>query len=212
MTTRTYNLRSRKIDTTYFEHGSKVLKGMTSRYNTYEKIGEITKLIDKANIRYGNKSITQNFEEFLILYKDYISNYEILIWRLNDRHEPILNDSLDYICSVIQETLTSKIREYNLMNKFNDENNICKNYLMLNKLMYVLKDYVLLLIKYKEEKGDKCFLNVIKYYDTINDFVNKLYNKYKNFKRSEYDRQKVSLLYSTLLPKDVCEYVIKEFL
>lgn len=212
MTTRTYNLRSRKIDTTYIESSSnKVVKGMTFRYNTYEKTGIIESLIDKANIRYGDKSVTQNLEEFLILYKEYISNYEILIWRLNDRHEPILNDSLNHILSIIKETLLTKIKG-NINDTLNDEININENYLVLNKLFYAMKDYVLLVIKYKADQKVKYFENENKIYNLMNECINKFYEKYKNFKRSEYDRQKVPLLYSTKLPNDISNYIIKEFL
>ena len=213
MSTRTYNLRSRKIDTTYIESSkNKVVKGMTFRYNTYEKTGIIETLIDKANIRYGDKSVTQNLEEFLILYKEYISNYEILIWRLNDRHEPILNDSLNHICSIIQETLSTKIKEYHVNDKLNDKTNINENYLVINKLFYTMKDYILLLVKYKSEKGSNYFPDENRVYNLMNECINKFYEKYKNFKRSEYDRQKVPLLYSTKLPNDISNYIIKEFL
>ena len=46
----------------------------------------------------------------------------------------------------------------------------------------------------------------------MNECINKFYEKYKNFKRSEYDREKVPLLYSTKLPNDISNYIIKEFL
>jgi hypothetical protein len=212
MTARTYNLRSRKIDTTYIESSkNKVLKGMTFRYNTYEKTGIIETLIDKANIRYGDKSVTQNLEEFLILYKEYISNYEILIWRLNDRHEPINQDSLNHILSIIKETLLTKIKE-NINDKLNDEININEIYLVINKLFYAMKDYILLLVKYKSEKGSNYFPDENKIYSLIIKYIDKLYEKYKKNKQSEYDKQKIPLLYSTKLPNDISNYIIKEFL
>jgi hypothetical protein len=213
MTARTYNLRSRKIDTTYIESSkNKVLKGMTFRYNTYEKTGIIETLIDKANIRYGDKSVTQNLEEFLILYKEYISNYEILIWRLNDRHEPINQYSLNHICSIIQETLSTKIKEYHVNDKLNDKTNINENYLVINKLFYAMKDYILLLVKYKSEKGSNYFPDENRVYNLMNECINKFYEKYKKNKQSEYDKQKIPLLYSTKLPNDISNYIIKEFL
>ena len=90
MTTRTYNLRSRKINTTYIESSSnKVVKGRTSYYNNYEKIGIIESLTDKAYIRYGYNSITLNVNEFLNTYNEFISNSEILICRVNNIIEPI---------------------------------------------------------------------------------------------------------------------------
>ena len=213
MVNRTYNLRSRKVSPIYTDVPShQVLKGMTFRYNTYEKTGEITRLIDKANIRYGDKSVIENIEEFLILYKEYISNYEILIWRLYDIHEPVMQDSLSHICSVIQETLSSKVKEYHINDKIMDESNINENYLILNKLFYAMKDYILLLVKHKSQKGGDYFPDENSMYNLINESIDKIYEKYKKHKQSEYDRQKVPLLYNTLLPKDVCKYVIKEFL
>jgi hypothetical protein len=213
MVNRTYNLRSRKVSPIYTDAPAhQILKGMTFRYNTYEKLGEITRLIDKANIRYGDKSVIENIEEFLILYKEYISNYEILIWRLYDIHEPVMQDSLSHICNIIQETLSSKVKECRINDKMMDEKNINENYLRLNKLFYAMKDYVLLLVKHKSQKGADYFPDENRMYNLINESIDKIYEKYKKYKRSEYDRQKVPLLYSTLLPKDVCEYVIKEFL
>jgi len=213
MSTRTYNLRSRKVSPIYTDvPAHQILKGMTFRYNTYEKLGEITRLIDKANIRYGDKSVIENIEEFLILYKEYISNYEILIWRLYDIHEPVMQDSLSHICNIIQETLSSKVKEYHINDKMMDEKNINENYLILNKLFYAMKDYILLLVKHKAQKGADYFPDETRFYTLLNESIDKIYEKYKKHKQREYDRQKVPLLYSTLLPKDVCEYVIKEFL
>ena len=213
MSTRTYNLRSRKVSPIYTDvPAHQILKGMTFRYNTYEKLGEITRLIDKANIRYGDKSVIENIEEFLILYKEYISNYEILIWRLYDIHEPVMQDSLSHICNIIQETLSSKVKECRINDKMMDEKNINENYLILNKLFYAMKDYILLLVKHKAQKGADYFPDETRFYTLLNESIDKIYEKYKKHKQREYDRQKVPLLYSTLLPKDVCEYVIKEFL
>jgi hypothetical protein len=213
MTARTYNLRSRKINTTYIESSSnKVVKGRTSYYNNYEKIGIIESLTDKAYIRYGDKSVTQNLEEFLILYKEYISNYEILIWRLNDRHEPINQYSLNHICSIIQETLSTKIKEYHINDKMMDEKNINENYLILNKLFYAMKDYILLLVKHKAQKGADYFPDETRFYTLLNESIDRISEKYKKNKQSEYDKQKIPLLYSTKLPNDISNYIIKEFL
>jgi hypothetical protein len=49
-------------------------------------------------------------------------------------------------------------------------------------------------------------------YNLINESIDKIYEKYKKHKQSEYDRQKVPLLYSTKLPNDISNYIIKEFL
>jgi len=212
MVNRTYNLRSRKVSPIYTDVPvHQILKGMTFRYNTYENLGEITRLIDKANIRYGDKSVIQNIEEFLLLYKEYISNYEILIWRLYDIHEPVMQDSLSHICNIIQETLSSKVKECRINDKMMDEKNINENYLILNKLFYAMKDYVLLLVKHKSQKGADYFPDENRMYNLINESINKIYEKYKKHKQSDYDRQKVPMLYN-YLPTDVCKYVIKEFL
>jgi hypothetical protein len=161
MSTRTYNLRSRIINTTYIESSSnKVVKGRTSYYNNYEKIGIIESLTDKAYIRYGYNSVTLNVNEFLNTYNEFISNSEILIWRVNNIIEPINQDSLNHILSIIKETLLTKIKG-NINDKLNDEININENYLVLNKLFYAIKDYVLLVIKYKAEQNIKYFENVI---------------------------------------------------
>jgi hypothetical protein len=212
MTTRTYNLRSRKIDTTYIESSSnKVVKGRTSYYNNYEKIGIIESLTDKAYIRYGYNSVTLNVNEFLNTYNEFISNSEILIWRVNNIIEPINQDSLNHILSIIKETLLTKIKG-NINDKLNDEININENYLVLNKLFYAMKDYVLLVIKYKADQKVKYFENENKIYSLIIKYIDKLYEKYKKNKQSEYDKQKIPLLYSTKLPNDISNYIIKEFL
>ena len=75
-----------------------------------------------------------------------------------------------------------------------------------------MKDYILLLVKHKSQKGGDYFPDENRMYNLINESIDKIYEKYKKHKQREYDRQKVPLLYNTLLPKDVCKYVIKEFL
>ena len=117
----------------------------------------------------------------------------------------------DYILSIIKETLLTKIKG-NINDKLNDEININENYLVLNKLFYAMKDYVLLVIKYKADQNIKYFENENKIYSLIIQYIDKLYEKYKKNKQSEYDKQKIPLLYSTKLPNDISNYIIKEFL
>jgi len=207
-----YNLRTKKYCPVYTDAPAhQVLKGFTFRYQTYEKEGEITRLIDKANIRYGDHTIIENIEEFVNTYKEYIPNYGLLLYIVNSTDDILSGETIDDMLANIKDTIMNQIRTHKIHEKLNDDKNINEHFLEINKFLYSMKDFVLLLIKYKALKGSDYFPMDTNLYNLVQEYMERLYEKYKKQKQRGYDRQKVPMLYNHL-PTDVCKYVIKEFL
>jgi hypothetical protein len=221
-----YNLRTRKTSPIYVDSPSHtVLNGITCMYNTYEECGLVSSYHEKSYMRYGNDPFKKSIKDFLYVHKkrfnpeifsqflvelDLDNIYDLPLDKLlKYQYIEIKRDLFGAIMPIIKDTYASldntKLATKNTLECLED-------HLETRQTLIFLTDFCLLM--YKFEYNTK-YSDIEKYNNILNmndKQKTRMDNKYKKFKQSQYDRQKVPLLYNTSLPKDVCEYVIKEFL
>jgi hypothetical protein len=220
-----YNLRSKKNCPIYANlPAHNVLSGVTHKYNPYETRGLVKNYYDKAILRYGiGGTFKSNILHFLYTYKNKFTPQDYNLWLnyLSDDlyDEPILASNI-HIAILIKASILDRAMEYVKTgferieySKFICLENIecLKWYFDVRKELTFFTDFLLLIYKIENIINVEDYSRYEQLLGKTYKMILKLEKKYKMYKKSEKDRKNTALLHPKL-PKDVCNYIIKEFL
>lgn len=193
-------------------------KYVTADFNTPELTGQVldNDIQQIIRLRYPN-DILDNLKFFLHTYKHLFEQFNRLIEEMNENRCPEDKQGKHLYIIRIHDQMHAFIRRF-FNQSYTDyyyvnitEDNLEK-YLSCIRYGMLIKDFLLISMKIQLHHFDKVNKATYELYCDICKFNKKLQLKYKQYKERQYNREKILLLYTTKIPTDVCNYVIKAFL